>query len=50
MILVPAILHTPYVEFVQLPWMVQEKMRRLLKLYIAAGWAGKPEMIKWDDA
>lgn len=41
LILVPAVLHTPTVDFWAMPEMVQEKTRRLLFYYIAAGWAGK---------
>lgn len=50
LILIPAILHTPTVVFQAQPWVVQERTRRLLKLYIAAGWGGKPEMIERDNA
>jgi hypothetical protein len=48
LILVPAILHTPTAQFWELPWIVQEKARRLLKTYIAAGWAGNPQLIQRD--
>lgn len=46
LILVPTILHTPTVEFWELPPLMQEKMRRLLYRYIAAGWAGNTRTIR----
>lgn len=50
MILVPAILHTPYVDFMALPLLVQQKMRYLLYRYIGAGWAGNTNLVRRADA
>lgn len=50
MILIPAILHTPFADFVQLPWAVQHKTRLLLHQYIGAGWAGNTGLVRRGDA
>lgn len=50
MILIPAILHTQSTDFWQLPPLVQEKTRRLLQRYIAAGWAGNTRTVRRSHA
>ena len=50
MILIPAILHMRTVEFWALSPIVQEKTRRLLQRYIAAGWAGNTRTVKRSHA
>ena len=46
MILVPGILHIDPLAFAAYPPLVQAKIRRLLRHYIAAGWGGNPQMIE----
>ncbi len=46
LILIPAILHIDPMVFHAYPLPIQERMRRLLIKYIAAGWGGNPETIQ----
>lgn len=46
LILIPAILHIDPMAFHTYPPPIQERTRRLLIKYIAAGWGGNPETIQ----
>lgn len=48
LILVPAILHIDPLVFDGYPYALKGRIRRLLSVYIAEGWGGKPEMVKHD--
>lgn len=50
LILIPNILHTPAATFWEMPWVLQEKTRRLLQPFIAAGWAGNLATIRRENA
>lgn len=49
LILVPNILHTPVAVFHEQPHIIQERTRRLLLTFIAAGWAGNVNLVKRED-
>lgn len=46
LILIPAILHIDPMAFHAYPPPIQERFRRMLIKYIAAGWGGNPETIQ----